>query len=689
MKKTLDKNWAKLILVYNLACIIVALFFYKLVPTFLCYPPNSIDNEFQMVINGLTYTQQYIMIMLCSLLMEDIILIHSLRKANKIRSELLNAPKKDATKLYYKLSKTISRIPNLIYIVQIVVPIIMIAITFSLLQGELFITLKVCLLFLSMLTLIASISYIFSKKTFQNILVGIYNEVSGYSNIDSNFNKYVKRTSIKNVIFVVTIPMFIVTALLIALSGYSSIIKETGNLTFDLYDQELNSIEVPTQTTRDVKILFTELLGQIKYNKPNMDSYFIISPNGSTSTSNGEELSIFFTKYMNDLSSTQPEKNRTYDFYGDDSQGVFRKVSINGEEWTIGIRYNLVSNTILIGILSIFAILFIINIILLRYFANYIANDIKRVSNALLKIVEKKNIDHNARLPVVSNDEIGDLVNAFNEIQDLTKNNINQIHNSQNMLIERERLASLGQLIGGIAHNLKTPIMSISGAAEGLTDLVNEYDSSIGDKEVTEQDHHDIAKDMSSWIEKIKTYTEYMSDVITAVKGQAVNFSSTTNISFYMDELLKNITILMRHELKNALVSLNITNNVPPTTYINGDVNCLVQVINNMVSNAIQSYNGKPDQSIELILNVKNNNIVIDVKDHGPGIPKEVQEKLFKEMITTKGKNGTGLGLFISYSTIKAHFNGDIICKSDKNGTTFSIILPLPNNNNSNAKKNK
>lgn len=205
---------------------------------------------------------------------------------------------------------------------------------------------------------------------------------------------------------------------------------------------------------------------------------------------------------MNDLSSTQPEKNRTYDFYGDDSQGVFRNVTINGETWTIGIRYNLVSNTILIGLLSIFVVLFIVNIVLLRYFANYIANEIKRVSDALLKIVENKNIDHSARLPVVSNDEIGDLVNAFNEIQDLTKNNINQIHSNQNMLIERERLASLGQLIGGIAHNLKTPIMSISGAAEGLTDLVTEYDKSIGDKDVTEQDHHDIAKDMTSWIEK-------------------------------------------------------------------------------------------------------------------------------------------------------------------------------------------
>lgn len=681
MKKTLDKNWTKLILVYNVVFVAVSLFFYKLVPTFLCYPPNSLDNEFQLFINGLTYTQQYIMIVLCSLLTENIILIHSLRKANKLKNELLHTSKKNMTKLYYKLSKTISRIPNLIYVIQIAVPVLMIAVTFSLLQGELFITLKVCLLFLSMLTLIASISYIFSKKTFQNILVNIYNEVSEYSNIDSNFNKYVKRSSIKSVIFIVTIPMFIVTAILVALSGYSSIIRETGNLTYDLYNQELQSMDIPTNTNENVKELLNNKLLSINYIKPTVDSYFIIDPSGSITTSNNEDLSIFFKTYMKDLSSTLPEKNRTYDFYGDDSQGVFRVININNETWVIGIRYNLVSNTILMGLLFIFTILFIVNIILLRYFANYIANEVNRVSDALLKIVENNNT--NTTLPVVSNDEIGDLVNSFNEIQALTKNNINQIHNNQNMLIERERLASLGQLIGGIAHNLKTPIMSISGAAEGLTDLVKEYDNSIGDKEVTEQDHHDIAKDMSSWIEKIKTYTEYMSDVITAVKGQAVNFSSTNNVHFYTEELLKNINILMKHELKNALVTLNVINNVPSSIYINGDINCLVQVINNMISNSIQSYNNEPNKNIDLILNVKDNNLIIQIKDYGPGIPKEVQEKLFKEMITTKGKNGTGLGLFVSFSTIKAHFNGNILCDSDKNGTTFSIVIPLIQKNNS------
>lgn len=252
-----------------------------------------------------------------------------------------------------------------------------------------------------------------------------------------------------------------------------------------------------------------------------------------------------------------------------------------------------------------------------------------------------------------------------------------QIQNNQSLLMERERLASLGQLIGGIAHNLKTPIMSISGATEGLTDLIKEYDESIGDPEVTNEDHHAIAKDMSEWVDKIKTHTAYMSDVITAVKGQAVTLSENQHITFDIDELVKRVDILMKHELKNALITLNISINTDKNTALHGDITSLVQVINNMISNSIQAYNGKPNESIELIVNKEKNNLVISVKDHGCGLPEEVKKKLFKEMITTKGKNGTGLGLFMSYSTIRAHFNGDITFESNSNGTTFNIIIPI------------
>ncbi len=252
------------------------------------------------------------------------------------------------------------------------------------------------------------------------------------------------------------------------------------------------------------------------------------------------------------------------------------------------------------------------------------------------------------------------------------------IKDNQEMLMEKERLASLGQLIGGIAHNLKTPIMSIAGAAEGLTDLIKEYDSSIGDPEVNEQDHHDIAKDMSVWVEKIREYTEYMSDVITAVKGQAVVMSEQDSYLFTIDELVKRVDILMKHELKNALINLKTSILADGNIEIKGNVNSLVQVINNMISNAIQAYNGKTNEDIEFTISKEGSDVIISIKDYAGGLPKEVSDKLFKEMVTTKGKNGTGLGLFMSYSNIRAHFNGNIIVNSKPGiGTEFKIILPI------------
>lgn len=275
----------------------------------------------------------------------------------------------------------------------------------------------------------------------------------------------------------------------------------------------------------------------------------------------------------------------------------------------------------------------------------------------------------------------GDFLGTLILLKDTTQHmqDIQTIQNKQDMLMEKERLASLGQLIGGISHNLKTPIMSISGAAEGLTDLINEYDASIGDPEVTPEDYHAIANDMREWITKIHSYTSYMSDIITAVKGQAVKLSENETDEFTIDELVKRVNILMKHEIRNASLNLETKIEVPNSLSLHGDVNSLVQVVNNLITNAIQSYNGRTNESIILTLKQDNNNLIISVTDHGCGMPEDVQEKLFKTMITTKGKNGTGLGMFMSYSTIKGHFNGDITFTTEVGkGTTFNIIIPLP-----------
>lgn len=266
--------------------------------------------------------------------------------------------------------------------------------------------------------------------------------------------------------------------------------------------------------------------------------------------------------------------------------------------------------------------------------------------------------------------------------KDITQHTIDMktIKDNQDMLIEKERLASLGQMIGGIAHNLKTPIMSIAGAAEGLSDLIKEYDASIGDPEVTIQDHHDIAKDMNEWIDKIRTHLSYMSDVITAIKGQAVAFSEQTSNGFTVKELVNYVDILMKHELKNALINLNIQASIDVNTSVKGNINSLVQVINNIISNGIQAYQsqGKSNENINFTIYRENNNIVFKIEDSAGGLPENVQEKLFKEMVTTKGKNGTGLGLFMSYSNIKAHFNGNLRYETYKGkGTAFFIEIPM------------
>ncbi|KNY27858.1 sensor histidine kinase [Pseudobacteroides cellulosolvens] len=261
-------------------------------------------------------------------------------------------------------------------------------------------------------------------------------------------------------------------------------------------------------------------------------------------------------------------------------------------------------------------------------------------------------------------------------LHDKLEENMKELKLTQDKLIHSDKLAGLGQLIGGISHNLKTPIMVISGITVKLEDLINEYKDSIFDETVTKDDHSEIADEMIEWIQKVKPQCKYMNDIISAVRGQTLSLNNPKENDFKLNDLVKDIEILLLNVARNKGCQLLINNYIESDLVISGDMNVLIQVLNNLITNSVEAYKGL-EGVINLDIKKVEKDIMITVKDSAGGISKSIQEKLFKEMVTTKGTEGTGLGLYMSFSTIK-RFGGDLWFESQEGkGTCFNIILPL------------
>jgi len=281
--------------------------------------------------------------------------------------------------------------------------------------------------------------------------------------------------------------------------------------------------------------------------------------------------------------------------------------------------------------------------------------------------------------PVFSQDEsIIGFVCIFKDITAL-RNSMQQLENQRNRMVESERLAFLGSMVGGIAHNLKTPIMSISGGVIAVENLIEECKQSIDDPEVTKDDYLEIYEEMDAWADRIKDSCTYMSDIITAIKGQAANANTNEEITFTVNDMMRRVVLLMRHELISGKCHLTNETNVTEDIILHGDVNNLIQVLNNLISNAIFAM--KPDGGVITIGVQREEEVLkIYVKDTGKGVEPKVKEKLFREMITSKGTQGTGLGLYISNSVIKGKFGGSLwVDDNPEGGAIFGFSIPIEN----------
>ncbi len=285
--------------------------------------------------------------------------------------------------------------------------------------------------------------------------------------------------------------------------------------------------------------------------------------------------------------------------------------------------------------------------------------------------------------PLIVEGAISGFVAIFKDVSRL-RESMQKLQDSQLRLVENERLASLGQMVGGLAHNLKTPIMSIAGNCAALNNLVEECALSINDEEVTEEDYTEIYGDMRGWLQKIRDACSYMSDIITAVKGQAGGMDKSDMADFSIEDLMKRVSLLLRHELLSGHCKLLTEVNIPSAgdtdVLLHGDINSLVQVINNLISNAIYAQVDDGRHDILVSVDIDKDHLKLSVIDWGTGINEEVKEKLFRQMITSKGNQGTGLGIYISASVIKGKFGGTMAVEDNpEGGSVFIIKIPMEN----------
>lgn len=283
-------------------------------------------------------------------------------------------------------------------------------------------------------------------------------------------------------------------------------------------------------------------------------------------------------------------------------------------------------------------------------------------------------------LPLEVNHRIVGFALLFKDITQL-RESMQTIQKNQERMLEQERMAFLGQMIGGLAHNLKTPIMSISGCISAADALVDECEASLSNPQVVEDDYREIYDELRDWFQKVKSASAYMSDIIAAIRGQATNISTDEQSTFTIDEMMKRSSLLLRHELLNNGCVLKTVYDQSQSIFLRGDINNLIQVINNLLSNAIYAqhlHTGGGEIEVHFYLDQENLNIA--VKDRGAGVSPQVKDKLFKAMVTNKGTMGTGLGLYISNVVIKSKFNGSMWMRDrEGGGSIFGISIPREN----------
>ena len=256
-----------------------------------------------------------------------------------------------------------------------------------------------------------------------------------------------------------------------------------------------------------------------------------------------------------------------------------------------------------------------------------------------------------------------------------------ELKSTQAQLIQSEKMASLGELTAGIAHEIQNPLNFVNNFSEVNKELIDELKNENSIDEIKA-----IAEDIKQNSEKILFHGKRADSIVKGMMQHSqlnTGQKEPTNINALADEYLR----LSYHGIRakdksfNATIKTDFDNSLGKVNIIPQDIG---RVLLNLYNNAFYAVNEKAklsdisyQPSVSVKTKSKENSVLITVSDNGNGIPQNIVDKIFQPFFTTKPTGqGTGLGLSLSYDIIKAH-GGEIKVETKENEqTTFIVILP-------------
>ncbi|MEQ8243253.1 PAS domain S-box protein [Fulvivirga sp.] len=266
-------------------------------------------------------------------------------------------------------------------------------------------------------------------------------------------------------------------------------------------------------------------------------------------------------------------------------------------------------------------------------------------------------------------------LHALNENLEVQKkeleNTVYQLKNTRDQLIHTEKMASLGVLVAGIAHELNNPIGYIKTSSEALKMLLNDLNKEI--KNLTNQESdviNELTQDLNQMATHINSGAEQAAEIVKGLR----TFSRMDKEKIErhnIHDTINNVLLMLHNNYKYKINIIKDFGDIPPIECAPGQIN---QVLMNLINNAVQAIENEGEILVKT--EMIEERVMVTIKDNGPGISEEMQSRIFEPFYTTKEPGeGTGLGLSISLGIIQDH-NGSINFTSNNDGTIFTVSLP-------------